>query len=196
MPDPQLLPSAARPALDGAAQSSRRWAMLGAVAVLTGAAAAVHFQAAAPGPDEVGAAEAARRSAALAALGPLPLVAPSDAAAALARSGLSATDANSLAAEAGAGRVRVVSLSVFDSDAEDGDVAEIRSAGFSQAVRLTKAPIALAVPVGPDSAISIAGLVDGGGGGVTVGLVLPSGPVPLPPLSVGQVLRLPVGPAR
>jgi hypothetical protein len=90
----------------------------------------------------------------------------------------------------------MVSLSVYDSDVEDGDVAEIRSGGFSQIVTLTKAPITLAVPVGPDNQISIAGLVDGGGGGVTVGLILPSGPFPLPPLSVGQSFRLPVGPVR
>ena len=198
MSDPQPMLGVSRPTPAGREQSSRRWVMLGAVAVLTGAVAAVHFRAAVPTPDEVDAAEVARRGAALAAAGPLPLgqIAASDAAAALVEIGLSAADTTTLTANVTAGRVRLVRLSVFDSDVEDGDVAEIRSAGFRQVVPLTRAPIVLAVPVGPDNTIEIAGLVDGGGGGVTVGLVLLNGPLPLPPLSVGQVLRLPIGPLR
>lgn len=198
MSGPELSSDAARPARARVGQLSRRWALLGATAVLAAAAAAVRFRAAAPGPDEVDAAEATRRGIALAALGPLPLaqVALNNVATAFGGSGLSSGESNTLAADAKAGRVRVVLLSVYDSDVEDGDVVEIRGSGFSQIVRLTKAPVAVAVPVGPDNTISLAGLVDGGGGGVTVGLILPSGPFPLPPLSVGQVLRLPVGPAR
>ena len=184
------------PASPPVGQPSRRWAMLGAAALLTGAAAAVHYRAANPGPDEVDPAEAARRLDALNALGALPLAAvpAGDMAAALAASGLPASGVTAVMADAAAGRVRIVLLSLFDSDVEDGDVAEIRSGGWSRVVRLARAPVALAVPVGADNTISVAGLVDGGGGGVTVGLVLPSGPLPLPPLSVGQVLRLPVFP--
>lgn len=179
----------------GAAQPSRRWALLGSLALLTAAAAAVHYKAAMQVPDDVDPAESARRSAALLALGPLPLraVATAEIPTALAAAGLAPGDAGTLAADVSAGRVRLVWLSLYDSDVEDGDVAEIRSGGFSQVVRLTKASVAIAVPVGADNTIIIAGLVDGGGGGVTVGVALPSGPVPLPPLSVGQALRLPVG---
>lgn len=199
MADPEILLAPSRPDIAGPKHPSRRWVLLGAVALLIGAAATVHFRAAAPRPDAVEAAEAARRIMALVTLGPLPLiqVAPGDVPAVLAAAGgMPPDDAGTLAADAAAGRVRVVSLSVFDSDVEDGDVAEIRSGGFSQTVRLTKAPVTLAVPVGADGVISVTGLADGGGGGVTVGLALPGGPLPLPPLSVGQTLHLPVGSGR
>ncbi len=196
---PDAMPAAQpKPPPPAGLPPTRRWSLLGGLALLTVAAAAVHHQAAAPGADTVDVSETTRRIAGLAAAGPLPLsqVGQADMTHALSASELPAGDSSALAADASAGRVRLVWLSLYDSDVEDGDVAEIRSGGFSRAVRLTKAPVAIAVPVGPDNTITVAGLVDGGGGGVTVGLVLPGGPLPLPPLSVGQTLRLPIGRPR
>jgi hypothetical protein len=83
-------------------------------------------------------------------------------------------------------------MTFYDSDAEDGDVITVQSAGFSQTVRLAKAPITIALPAPPDGLVKIVGTVDGAGGGVTLGTVTPAGPIPLAVLSVGQTISIPV----
>jgi hypothetical protein len=88
--------------------------------------------------------------------------------------------------------VRLVWLSLYDSDAEDGDAVLIRSGTFTHSMVLTHAPVAVPIPVVDGAAVTITGTVDGGGGGVTVGMVTPQGPLPLPPLSVGQTITLPL----
>lgn len=191
---PALQPSPVQPGPSPGA--TRRAAALGAVAVVLAGAAGLRWGAAAP--DAVPASEALARAARLASFGPLPLAAvpPGESAGAVQAMGLPAAEQAALLADAGAGRVRLVWITLYDSDAEDGDVAEVASAGWSRTVPLWHAPVRVAVPVGPDQTISLTGVVDGRGGGVTVGLVLPSGLVPLPPLSVGQTLRLPVAGER
>ena len=194
MPEP--LSTLSRPKPTAPAQRASRWALLGAVVLLSGAATALHFHTAWAGADNVDPAEIAQRATAIRALGPLHLTGIAGAALPtfLTASGLSPGDEAMLVTDVLAGRTRAVQIGIFDSDAEDGDVAEIRSGGMSQTVRLTKKPIMLAIPVGPDDTVTITGLIDGGGGGVTVGLVLPTGPVALPPLSVGQTVRIAVAP--
>ncbi len=150
----------------------------------------------AAGADNVPPAKAQARAAHMARFGPLPLrvVQPGQAGAVAQEAGLPPAEQAALLADVQGGRAQLVWLTLYDSDAEDGDVAELRSAGFSRIVPLARAPVTLAVPVGPDRTILLIGSIDGGGGGITAGVVLPSGPVPLPPLSVGQSIRLPVGP--
>lgn len=182
---PTAAPAHARP--------TRRLALLGAVGLGVAGVAALRWQVAAA-PDAVRPVEAQARAAAFTSLGPAPLdaVPPGQAAAVVGAMDLPLADQAALLGEARAGRVQLVWLTLHDSDAEDGDVVEVRSAGFTRTVPLFHAPVRIAVPVGPDAMILLTGTVDGRGGGVTVGLVLPSGPAPLPPLSVGQTLRLPV----
>jgi hypothetical protein len=144
--------------------------------------------------DNVDAAETARRAGLLAAAGSiaLPPVAPHDIAAAADQLGLPAAARQALLADAESQRVRLVWLSLYDSDAEDGDVVDITTSGFSYRLRLTRKPVAIAVPLAPGARIQLTGAIDGGGGGVTVGVIAPGGPLPLPPLSVGQTIDLPV----
>jgi hypothetical protein len=178
-----------------ASRPTRRLVTLGAVCLAVAALAVVRQQAGAS-MDDISPAEAQARAARLASFGPLPLqtVQPGEVKTAVEALGLPPAEHVALIADLDNSRTRLIWLTLYDSDVEDGDVAEIRSGGFSRTVPLTRRPIKVAVPVGPDGAILLTGSVDGGGGGVTVGVVLPSGPLPLPPLSVGQTLRLPVGP--
>lgn len=189
-------PPVASPDPKQASHPARRFAVLGAVCLGIAGVAAMRLHVAA-GTDGVLPAEAQNRAARLAALGPLQLerVPPALVDAAVRAISLPPPSQAALLTDLQADRVWLAWVTVYDSDAEDGDVAELRSGGFSQVVPLTRAPVRVAVPVGPDRTILLVGRTDGGGGGVTVGVVLPSGPVPLPPLSVGQTLRLPVAPA-
>lgn len=185
----------AAPAPPQVARPTRRLFMLGAVCLGLAGVAAMRAQVAA-GADDVPPAEAQARAAHVTLLGPLPLqvVQPGQIGAAAQEAGLSPAEQAALLADVQGGRAQLVWLTLYDSDAEDGDVAELRSAGFSRVVPLARTPVTVAVPVGTDRTILLVGSVDGGGGGVTVGVVLSSGPMPLPPLSVGQTIRLPVGP--
>lgn len=170
----------------------RRLAMLGAVCLGVATMAVVHQQASIS--DEVSPAELSARMTHLANFGLLPLerVQSGQVSAAIQALGLLGPDQAALLADIDGERTRLVWITLHDSDAEDGDVAELRSAGMARVVPLARQPTSFAIPIGPDSIVLLTGRVDGGGGGVTVGVVLPSGPISLPPLSVGQTVRLPV----
>lgn len=84
----------------------------------------------------------------------------------------------------------LVWVHLWDSDVEDGDVVRIDSAGYARTVTLTKNGITFAVPVSANGQIRIAGIRDGDGGGITVGLGSGSTQAVLPVMSVGQVLTL------
>ncbi len=146
------------------------------------------------GGDVVAQREIQERTVAFAAMRPLPLqlVPPERRAEAIASLGLATKAQSKIAADVQAERVRLAYLTVFDSDAEDGDAVTIVSAGFSRSLVLTKAPVTLAFPVPSNGVVEITGIVDGEGGGVTLGIITPAGPLPLPPMAVGQTIRLPV----
>jgi hypothetical protein len=84
----------------------------------------------------------------------------------------------------------LVWVHLWDSDVEDGDVVRVDSAGYSRTVTLTRSGITFAVPVSASGQIRIAGIRDGDGGGITVGLGSGSTQAILPVMSVGQVLTL------
>ena len=144
--------------------------------------------------DEVSPEQAARLTAALAAHGPVRLerVTPADLPAAIQALNLPETDRRQLAQEATERRQPMAWLTLYDSAAEDGDVVEVASAGLKLPVLLRLAPIRIAVPVPADGLVRLTGLVDGGGGGVTVGVVTPEGPFGVAPLAVGESVALPV----
>ena len=144
--------------------------------------------------DEVPTAEVARRAAVLNGLTPLKLdeVPAADRNAAIAAMALPPQEQRTLTAELSESRARLVWMSFYDSDAEDGDVITVSSGGLIQTVRLTKQPIRLALPTPADGLVRVVGTVDGAGGGVTVGIVTSAGPTPLAVLSVGQTITVPV----
>ena len=172
---------------------SRR-VVTGAVGLVLVGAVALKIGAAGPLADDVPADDVQRRVAAFAQMGAVPvrLVSLAEMSQAIASLALSSAQGERLTDDLGAGRRTLVWLELYDSDVEDGDVVEIRSAGFTRAITLTKTPVGVVVPVEPGGAVTLAGLIDGGGGGVTVGVNTRQGRLSLPPLSVGQTLVLPI----
>jgi hypothetical protein len=86
--------------------------------------------------------------------------------------------------------VRLAWITLWDSDVEDGDAVRIDSEGYSRTVVLANHGVTFAIPVPLSGKISLTGIRDGDGGGITVGVA--SGPTKavLPIMSVGQVLNL------
>ena len=87
-------------------------------------------------------------------------------------------------------RLRLVSITLWDTDVEDGDVVRIDSEGFSRTIALTKGGRTIAVPLPANGVIRITGINDGDGGGITVGLASGAAKVVFPIMSVGQALQL------
>jgi hypothetical protein len=87
-------------------------------------------------------------------------------------------------------RLQLAWLTVWDTDAEDGDAVRIDSGGYSRTITLTKAPVTFAVPVPGDSILRVTGIRDGEGGGITVGLASGGSRAIFPIMSVGQALGL------
>jgi hypothetical protein len=86
--------------------------------------------------------------------------------------------------------LRLAWITLWDTDVEDGDVVRIDSEGYSRTIRLTKRGNTFAVPIPANGIITVTGIRDGDGGGITVGLA--SGPVKaiFPIMSTGQSLGL------
>jgi hypothetical protein len=87
-------------------------------------------------------------------------------------------------------RLRLVWITLWDTDVEDGDVVRIDSQGYSRTVKLTKKGDTFAVPVAADGVIQVTGVSDGDGGGITVGLASGSAKAIFPIMSEGQMLGL------
>lgn len=87
--------------------------------------------------------------------------------------------------------VRLAWVDIWDAVHEDGDIVNIRSAGYQVDVPLQHAKVRVAVPVNGNKAIEITGVTDGGGG-ITLGLMTDIGAVMLPVLSPGQPISVPV----
>jgi hypothetical protein len=88
--------------------------------------------------------------------------------------------------------VRLAWVTLWDTDAEDGDVVRLDSEGYSRTVTLAKQPMRFAVPVPRDGIIKVTGIRDGEGGGITVGLASGASQAVFPIMSVGQTLGLKV----
>lgn len=158
--------------------------------------------------DHVSDAERQQRQQAFAALGTLPLrvVEQADVSAAVEGMGLpprgeqalladvaTPTPPQSPATQSAAARtepLRLAWITLWDTDVEDGDVVRITSEGYSRTITLTKRGNTFAVPVPASGVITVTGIKDGDGGGITVGLS--SGPAKaiFPIMSTGQSLGL------
>lgn len=88
--------------------------------------------------------------------------------------------------------LRLTWITFWDTDAEDGDAIRIDTQGYSRTVSLTKEPITLAIPIPAEGSISVVGIRDGEGGGITVGLASGESRAVFPIMSVGQTLGLKV----
>jgi hypothetical protein len=110
----------------------------------------------------------------------------------LARLAMEEPEKARLVRELSEGRLRIGFVRLWDTADEDGDRIRIQSAGFSQDVTITKAPSMIFVPYLPGGTALITAIHDGGGGGITLGVATVLGPTPLPPLSVGQTLEIPI----
>lgn len=87
--------------------------------------------------------------------------------------------------------LRLVSVSLWDSHADDGDVVAVVGGGYRREVALTKDIQTIAFPVDGSSMVQIIGVRDGGGG-ITLGIRGPSQDVLMPIMSEGQTLSLPI----
>jgi hypothetical protein len=85
---------------------------------------------------------------------------------------------------------RLAWLTLWDTDVQDGDVVRIDSQGYSRTVVLTKTPLTFAIPVPDSGVVTVTGIRDGDGGGITVGLSSGASTAVFPIMSVGQVLGL------
>jgi len=87
---------------------------------------------------------------------------------------------------------RLAWVTLWDTDAEDGDVVRLDSEGYSRTITLAKQPVTFAIPVPPDGIIKVTGIRDGEGGGITVGLASGASRAVFPIMSEGQTLGLKV----
>ncbi len=88
------------------------------------------------------------------------------------------------------GKLRLGWITVSDNYEEDGDWVRVGGAGFQQDVRLLHKPYTMAVPYLPGMPVTVTGLVDGGGGDITVSVSVGSAVVSLKPLKTGQVVQI------
>ena len=103
------------------------------------------------------------------------------------------TDADKarLRGEIASGRTRIGWLTVLDSDAEDGDWVTVSSAGVSQQVQLFHAPTTIAVPYAPGAPVTVTGMVDGDGKGITVAVRVGINSFVLAPMRPGTSVQVP-----
>lgn len=87
------------------------------------------------------------------------------------------------------GGQQMVELVLWDNVAEDGDVVQVSSLGYSQTITITHAPQTVYFPAQYDVPVTITGIHDGGGG-ITLGFTGSGQPVSLPVMREGQVISL------
>lgn len=118
------------------------------------------------------------------AIGDFPLVNlndPEERAKAEAALNLPAPEAAKILQAADAGQLQLAWVTVWDNFAEDGDVVQISSNGYSATVPLWNKPTTVVIPVTSAGTVEVTGLVDGGGG-ITAEARTASGEIPFPPL--------------
>lgn len=88
------------------------------------------------------------------------------------------------------GHRRIAWIVLTDSIDPDGDMVAVEAEGIVQNVVLSKAWVPVAVPLSGPGMISITGVRDGGGGGITVALATRGGSVPFRILLPGERIQV------
>lgn len=145
------------------------------------------------GDTALSAAEQAQRAAAFEAAGPFTVVAVSaqERAGAVAGMQLPAAARATLERELDTKKVELVWLTFWDDRDEDGDTIQVESDGFMQLIRLANRPVTIAVPRPAQGIVRVRGTYDGGGG-ITMAARVKGLAVPMPVMTVGQVIGIPV----
>jgi hypothetical protein len=86
--------------------------------------------------------------------------------------------------------LRLAWITLWDTDVQDGDVVRLDSEGYSRTITLTKSGETFAVPVPANGIVTVTGIKDGDGGGITVGLASGGVKAVFPIMSTGQSLGL------
>jgi hypothetical protein len=118
-------------------------------------------------------------------------VAAGESAGAIARLMMSGPEKEKVRTELADGKLRLAVITVSDNFDEDGDWVRISAAGLQQDVRLLHNPYTVTVPYLPGMPVSVSGLVDGGGGDITVSVYVGAARLSLKPLKTGEVLQIP-----
>ena len=104
---------------------------------------------------------------------------------------MSGPDKQRVRAALAEGKLRLAWVTLSDIQAEDGDWVRFMAGGFRQDVRLLHKAYTIAVPYLPGMPVTVMGLVDGGGGDITVAVYVNSARVSLRPLKKGETLQIP-----
>lgn len=118
-------------------------------------------------------------------------VAADDIEQAIARLMMSAPEKDRVREEIASDRLRLGWVTLSDIQQEDDDWVRLEAAGFRQDLRLLHKAYTIAVPYVPGSSITVTGLVDGGGGDITVAVYVGAAQVSLRPLKKGEMLQIP-----
>jgi hypothetical protein len=122
-------------------------------------------------------------------VGLVPVSATAEAVAAM---GLPAADAAALTEAVQRRRLRLVRLPLFDTTPTlpgegNGRDITVTAAGYSRLLHLTRLPVTVTLPIGPVGAVAFS---NAGGDAVGIGAITLSGPVRLPDLPAGAVMRV------
>lgn len=121
----------------------------------------------------------------------LPIIGSGDQDAAINEMALPEAQTDQLKSDIQAGKVKLVWLTLWDDMAEDGDIVQVESAGYSASVLLTNAPQRVALPLPGTGVVNLTGTKDGGGG-ITLAVMSGSTQVAVPVLQTGQSVGIPV----
>jgi hypothetical protein len=119
-------------------------------------------------------------------------VAPTDIHQAIETMNLAPDQAEALEHDASAGRISLVWVTVWDDMAEDGDIVALSSEGVRTVVTLKNAQATIALPRPTGGVINMEGVTDGGGGGITVGILSGGTQVQVAPMKPGELLGIPL----
>lgn len=103
---------------------------------------------------------------------------------------LPAGDAAALQAAVERRRLRLVRLPLYERDGGSGGTVQVEAAGLTQLVQLSAAPVTVAIPVAHAGTLTLRLLGPAPAGGLGIGAITLTGPVSLPTLAAGDLLKI------
>lgn len=88
-------------------------------------------------------------------------------------------------------QVKLVWITLWDTNVQDGDQVKVTSDSLTIPVALLKANTTIAIPLPASGVVNLTGVHDGGGG-ITVGVLSGGKPVNVPVMTPGQQIGIPV----